>query len=423
MNSVNGTDRASRAGYVAPADADALPNAQTQRLQEPDVKRQGSLPAQRTNRWNPFRGQLLVGAAMIAIAATTLPLMTGCSLADTPEPPAVEQVEQPASATQSTTVQGRFVQAPVPGGGEEAGIWLVPLTNPGHFTIDGQRYDRIYVGVAGTDATRGLEPGGFGDLTGRVVTKGDVTVLDGVDSIVRGLPRDMQGAVRLGAAPGAEGGADATDLFLVLDAPIWMNGARVEVVHLGAADAPAMAGIQVGDQVTLGGRVDMGAHGAELASITSLSAEHYGGSVILPPTFDGVTFHAAGRPDAELPAIDLGRDGARREVVVVDVELGVAHAGTVTSRAGSERLDATYQVQAFLHGGPTFDVDRGRVVDGDGYKLAPKLTWVEHGENGDTHRGWYLHESSQTLYQLSFTLDADGHADPARASHAIDLSR
>ncbi len=420
MSAVSGADRSSRVTGVTPVET-TPPSPEASRLREPEARRNGGLPAQRSNRWSPFRGQLLAGAAMIAIAATSLPLMTGCSLADTPaEPTAVEQVQDSASTAESTTVRGAFVEAPVPGG-EEAGIWLAPIGR-GAFTVDGQTFDRIYIGVAGSDATRGLVAGGLGDLTGRIVTKGDVAVVDGVDAIVRGLPRDFQGTVREGPAPGAEGGAEPDHLYLLLDTPIWLNGAQVESLHLGAKDAPEFAHLGLGDHVSGGGRIDARADGAYLASTVTMTAERYGGSAeIVPPTFDGVTFHAAGDPSAQLPVIDLGRDGDRREVVVVDAELGVAHLGSVAAAAGSEQIDATRDIRVFVQGGPTFDVDRGRVVDGDGYKLAPKHTWVEHGENGDTHHGWYLHESSDTLYQLSFTLDADGHADPARATHAIDL--
>ncbi|MEQ9495539.1 MAG: hypothetical protein RIT81_01745 [Deltaproteobacteria bacterium] len=423
MNNVQGADRSAPVGAVQIHD-DAPPSSTTPALVEPDAPRAGGLPGQQRRAWSPFGGQLLKAGAIAMIAATALPFMAGCGLADSHEATPVTEVREAIQTAEPVTLRGEVQQGAVPGGGAD-GLWLVPLRNQDHFVVDGVPFDRIYLGVAGSEATAGLSPGGLGDVTGHVSAKlqdgAFVPVVDGIDSVVAGLPRDMQGALRLGAAPGAEGGADATDLYLVLDAPVWLNGQRVEILHVGAANDAALSGLRPGDQVDVGGRIDTSPDGARLASISNLTAHPYAGSEISPPTFDGTQFLAAGEGNTPLPAIDLSSRDGRRHVVVVDAEQGVAHLGSVARAAGSEEFTTSFPVQAFLQGGPTFDVSRGRVVDDAGYKLSPRLTWVEHGESGDTHHGWYLHEASETLYQLSFAIDANGDSDPARVTHAITM--
>lgn len=428
MSAVKGLDRSTP--VVTPGLEAPSPSSEKPLLRPPEVQRQGALPTSGRNRWSMFRGQLLAGATMAAIAATSLPLMTGCGFAETrtDAPPAVEEVRGAPTQQAQATLRGQFVEAPGPGG-DQSGLWMVPLKNQDHFTIDGQQHDRLFIGAIGSDATAGLTPGSLGDLRASVVSRntgdGVLLMVDTVDAVVAGLPRAMAGAVRQGAAPGSEPGSDATDLFLVLDSAIWLDGKKVDVVHLGAAEALAAQGVIVGDQLTVDGRVDTNEHGARLASAETIAAQHYPGSEVAAPTFDGVAFRPIGAApgDKTLPVIDLpSSDRNRRQVVVVDADMGVAHLGSVARRAGSEKFDATLAVQAFLRGGPTFQVDGGTVRHEDGSALKPRSNWVEHGANGDVHQGWYHHEASDVLYQLRFHLDADGHAEPAKVTHAIALN-
>ncbi|MEQ8277601.1 MAG: hypothetical protein RMA76_35455 [Deltaproteobacteria bacterium] len=429
MNNVQGADRSATVAAVQIHD-DAPPSSTTPALVEPDAPRSGGLPGQQRRAWSPFGGQLLKAGAIAMIAATTLPFMAGCGLADSHDASPVTEVREAIQTAEPVTLRGEVQQGAVPGGGAD-GLWLVPLRNQDHFVIDGVPFDRIYLGVAGSEATAGLSPGGLGDVTGHVSAKlqdgAFVPVVDGIDNVVAGLPREVQGQVVRGVAPGAEGGAEATDLYLLIDTAVWLNGARHLLdeneepvsIHLGAmSDLP---GLRPGDHAVIEGRLDRGPEGLRLTSIESLNSEAYAGSQISPPTFDGTQFLAAGEGNTPLPAIDLSSRDGRRHVVVVDAEQGVAHLGSVGRAAGSEEFTTSFPVQAFLQNGPTFDVSRGRVVDDAGYKLSPRMTWVEHGESGDTHHGWYLHEASETLYQLSFAIDANGDSDPARVTHAITM--
>ncbi len=429
MSNVQGADRSAPVAAVQIHD-DAPPPSSTPELIQPDAPRDGGLPVQPRRGWSPFGGQILRAGAMAVLAATALPFMAGCGLADSHNTSPVTEVREVVQTAEPVTLRGEVRQAAVPGGGAD-GLWLVPLKNQDHFVIDGVPFDRIYLGVAGSEATAGLSPGGLGDVTGHVSAKLEdgafVPVVDGIDSVVAGLPRNVRGQVVQGVAPGGEGGAEATDLYLLLDAPVWLNGASYHLddndqpisIHIGAtSDLP---GLRPGDRAQIEGRLDQGPEGLRLRSIESVNAEAYAGSEVLPPTFDGTQFFAAGEGNTPLPAIDLSSRDGRRLVVVVDAEQGVAHLGSVARAAGSEEFTTSFPVQAFLQGGPTFDVSRGRVVDDAGYKLSPRLTWVEHGESGDTHHGWYLHEASETLYQLSFAIDANGDSDPARVTHAITM--
>ncbi len=401
--------------------------AENARLKTPDVPRQGGLPKLPGASWIANLGNtLLYGAKVTAIVALTLGATAGCGLADIEEAPVqeptpIEQVETERPG--AFEARGQFIQAPS-FDGESQGIWLVPLANKKHFTIDGQTHERLYIGAVGSPEVSGLRPGGFGDVDGHVVVKNDGATdisFVSIDEVVRGLPRDISGVVRLLPAPDAVEGEGPMERVLVLDNPFWMSGALVNDLRLDDHEGSLLSRLQPSDQVNLGARIDAGENGPLAASIKTLTVQRYPGSEILPPTFNGQNFLAGGSTDEVLPEIHLpSQDEHRSQVIVVDAEFGIAHIGQRGLAAGSEIFDGTLNVQAILQGGPALQLDAGAVKLADGTALA------QLGSGGaqdtDAPHGWYLHEAAQKLYRVDFEVDAETAAPTsARVTASIDL--
>lgn len=364
----------------------------------PDAPRQGGLP-QGPGRGRPslLRGAILTAATAVLIA-TSLPVHNGGALAEPAAvQPAVEQVAQ------ARPVRGEIVSAPDASGRD--GFWLTPLQGRQVLEVQGQPVQRIWLGAAGSPEATGLQSGLLGDVDLQRASQLKIVATEGgleayatfpegdrvMHATTIGLPREVSGTVRLGAAPNAPGGAQADHLYLHLDehAAVYLNGQRfTDAVHLGAATDSAVQGLQPGMQADLGARLravetEYGPM-AQVAAVIDLSTAGHEVGPLDPPFVKEGAFYAA---DATaLPALTLSEDGDRREVLVVDAAAARAYLGGFTDGA-FDGFGADYAVTRHLAGGPEFDLTDGAPArEGRALDRLGASDWFRDAKTGEVFR-------------------------------------
>lgn len=382
-------------------DASAPSNADTPELRAPDTVRQGAVPRR---RWVPnlLRGAVITAAAA-AMLVTALPVMRGAALPPDvggvlDEKPVV-QVEQP--------IRG-VIHADLTGGRIE------PLEGRTGFVINGEHVDRVFIHTFDDGGPPGQRLGEVDLSTATAYTRvetetgadGYAWLAEGVslaDATTTGLPRDVSGVVRRGAAPDAEPGSMADHLYLQLpeDGVVYLNGAAFrDTIHLGPEGS--LPGLVPGAHAELGGRlhtVDT-EHGpmAQLAAMAQLATAGMDGAPATPPTFDGTGFVGAdGEPR---PTITLLDQGGEQDVMVIDPEAGRAYRGALTEGAASFKgFYADVPLTTFLAGGPTLELLDGAPAF-EGRPLQPLGDPVQ---DGPTSTDWYRDADTGAVFQVRST--------------------
>ena len=386
-------------------------------LQAPDAPRQGGLPdLPGRSATSLFRGAVLTAATAIMLAVS-MPVQNGAALAD-PIP-----MTQPAEvAAEAQPVRGQITTGPDASGVQ--GYWMVPLRGQQTLEVEGEPVNRIWLGAVGSPETAGLQASLLGDVDlaqaesikivateagaeAYAVFPAAATVLD---AATIGLPRDVSGTVRRGAAPDAPGGAEADHLYLQLeqDAVVYLNGqAFTDVVHLGPEGDVAFAGLQVGAHADLGARLhavdtEQGPM-AQAASVLSLSTQGLEGAPVTPPFLKEGTFYSA--QNETLPVITLSNDGWQSDIVVIDAESARAHRGGLTEGGATFKgFIEDFALTQHLSGGPQFELKEGTPMhEGRALqRMTPAASDAPVGEQS----GWYRDAESGAMFHLTFGANA-----------------
>jgi len=359
---------------------------------------------------------VVLTAATAAMLAVSMPLNEGAAVAQ------VAPVEAPAEQViEARPVRGQVTTGPDATG--QASYWLTPLKGRETLEVQGQAVTRVWLGAVGSPQAAGLHDGLLGDvdlsrarsidlvptadgLEAHAVFAADAVIMD---ATTVGLPREVSGTVRLGAAPGAPGGSDADHFYLQLpeDAAVYLDGQRyTEVVHLGAADDPGLRGLQSGLRAELGARLQGGdtEHGplAQVASVVSLATQGFEGAIVEPPIYKEGTFYSSG--EAALPALTLADDGVQRDLLVIDEDAGRAFRGGLTDGGATFKGFVTdYALTRHLAGGPAFEIVDGAPTR-DGLVLE-RVSQAAAGEDAEKAGGWYRDAASGDMFLLTFGAD------------------
>lgn len=410
MNGVGPTQKTTGGARIGEVRADQKADpASTPKLRAPDVVRQGEVPKQRS-RWPSLLKGAVLTATTAALLATALPINEGGALAD---PAAVEEIHTTETAPAQAPVRGQVTTAPDSSG--RAGFWLTPMAGQLGLPVQGELVDRIWLAEVGSPEAEGLRAGQLGELDpSRMQAVKVVETAEGREAYAAfpagetvlaatqlGLPRDVEGVVRRGAAPGAPDGAEADHLYLQLEegAAVYLNGERfTDVVHLGAAGDPALAGLEPGARASVGARLQPmeTAEGplASVASVVSLAVSSHEAAPAEAPFFKEGTFYSM--DERALPTLTLGGDG---EVLVLDALAGRAYRGAVSGGA-FEGFEESYPLTTHLSGGPEIELrDGSPTIEG---RALERLDAQNAGQPAEKESGWFRDTKTGDVLRLAF---------------------